>query len=343
MVVGVSMIGAGYWGRNLLRNLQAADEVSLLSLCDTDEGKARRLLGEYSTVPVCGSIDAVLEDSRVDAVVIATPVATHCDLALAAIEAGKHVLVEKPLAASASDGAKMVQAAKDNGVVLMVDHTFCYAPAVRRLAAMVRGGELGEIQYIDSVRTNLGIVQPDVDVLWDLGPHDLSILEAVLPPDVRPAAVSAVVSTPSHLGRPASVHMSVRLSNGAIAHAYESWLSPVKSRRMVIGGSRRIAVWNDVDPVQPLVVYDRGVDPAGPDTGAPASYRSGDAVSLALPGDEPLHTMIGEFVDAIAHGCNPRTDGEAGLRVLRQLEAASVSHASDGGFVTLAAGEGDQW
>ncbi len=337
------MIGAGYWGRNLLRNLQASAEVAVQSVCDTEPANARRLLGEYSTVPVCASVDDVLTDDSVDAVVIATPVATHCDLALAAIESGKHVLVEKPLAASTGDGRKMVQAAADNGVVLMVDHTFCYTSAIRVLSELVRSGELGDLQYIESTRVNLGIVQPDVDVMWDLGPHDLSILEAILPEGVTPVEVAAHTSTPQYLDRPATAHLSVRLSNGALAHAHESWLSPVKMRTVVVGGSRRTAVWNELDPVQPLVVYDRGVDPAPTGGGARLRYRKGDAVSPALAETEALEAMIAEFIAAITAGRPPLTDGHAGLRVVEQLEAAAASHAAGGGFVPVTGGEGVQW
>lgn len=331
----MAVLGAGYWGRNLVRNVQATPGLSLRSVCDVDTARARAVLGEDSTVPVCAGPEQVLADPAVQAVAIATPVATHCELALAALEAGKHVLVEKPLAGSYADGLKMAQAAQYHGAVLMVDHTFCYTPAVAHLAGLVRRGELGEIHYIDSVRINLGLVQPDVDVLWDLAPHDLSIMDTILPQDVTPTAVAAHVSGPTHQQRPCMAYLSVALSNGALAHAHESWLAPRKVRTLVVGGSRRTAVWNDLDPIAPLVLYDRGIDwhDAAPDS--PVSYRTGDMVAPALPAQEPLGAVMTEFAAAITEHRAPRTDAWAGLRVLDQLEAASASRAQDGRFVPL--------
>src|SRR6266545_938344 len=200
-MVGVAVIGAGYWGPNLVRNIQATPRFELKALCDLDLDRAKAVLGRYSTVRATSSLTEVLADPEIGAVAIATPAATHLEVALAALEAGKHVLVEKPLASSYGDGLKLVTAAQERGLVLMLDHTFCYTPVVRRLRELVRGGDLGELQYVDSVRINLGIVQPDIDVLWDLAPHDLSILDSILPDDVTPVAVAAHGSDPADLGR----------------------------------------------------------------------------------------------------------------------------------------------
>src|SRR5215211_4299745 len=245
-MVGVAVIGAGYWGPNLVRNIQATPQLRLASLCDLDLDRARAVLGRYSTVRATSSLEQTLADPEVDAVAIATPAGTHLEVALAALEAGKHVLVEKPLASSYADGVKLVEAAQERRLVLMLDHTFCYTPVVRRLRELVRGGQLGELQYIDSVRINLGLVQPDIDVLWDLAPHDLSILDSILPQGVVPVAVAAHGSDPANLGRACVAYLSVQLSNGAIAHAHLNWLSPTKIRTMIVGGSQRTAVWNDL-------------------------------------------------------------------------------------------------
>jgi predicted dehydrogenase len=337
-MVGVAVIGAGYWGPNLVRNVQATPEFTLTTLCDLDIDRAKAVLGRYSTVRATSSLAEVLKDPEVGAVAIATPAGTHLEVALAALEAGKHVLVEKPLAASMSDGAKLVDAAEERGLVLMLDHTFCYTPVVRRLRELVRGGDLGDLQYVDSVRINLGLVQPDIDVLWDLAPHDLSILDSILPDDVTPVAVAAHGSDPMRIGRACVAYLSIQLSNGAIAHAHVNWLSPTKIRTMIVGGSQRTAVWNDLDPTQPLAVYDRGVDLPEGDMARRVSYRIGDMVAPALPTGEALRGVMAEFAASILESRAPLTDGRAGLRVLAQLEAASASLAAGGTFVPVANG-----
>ncbi|HEU5471774.1 MAG TPA: Gfo/Idh/MocA family oxidoreductase [Actinophytocola sp.] len=339
-MVGVAVIGAGYWGPNLVRNIQATPQFDLRALCDLDLNRAKAVLGRYSTVRATDSLAEVLADQDVHAVAIATPAGTHLEIALAAIEAGKHVLVEKPLASSYADGVKLVTAADERGRVLMLDHTYCYTPVVRRLRELVRAGELGDLQYVDSVRINLGLVQPDIDVLWDLAPHDLSILDSILPPGVHPVAVAAHGSDPANLGRACVAYLSVQLSNGAIAHAHVNWLSPTKIRTMIVGGSQRTAVWNDLDPGAPLAVYDRGVD--WPDSAEQrrVSYRIGDMVAPALPAGEALRAVMAEFAASIIEQRAPLTDGRSGLRVLAQLEAASTSLAEGGTFVPVVNGKG---
>lgn len=333
-MVGVAVVGAGYWGPNLVRNVQATPEFRLVTLCDLNLERAQQVLGQYSTVRASSSLDDVLADPEVEAIAVATPAATHLPVALAAIEAGKHVLVEKPLASSYSDGLKLIEAAEQRGLTLMLDHTFVYTPVVQHLRKLVRGGEIGELQYVDSVRINLGLVQPDIDVLWDLAPHDLSILDAILPDGVHPVAVAAHGSDPAHLGRACVAYLSVQLSNGAIAHAHVNWLSPTKIRTMIVGGASKTAVWNDLDPTQPLAIYDRGVDwPTDHDRRV--SYRIGDAVAPALKGGEALRAVMAEFAAAIIEKRAPLTDGRSGLRVLAQLEAASQSLVQGGTFVPV--------
>jgi predicted dehydrogenase len=339
-MVGVSVIGAGYWGPNLVRNVQATPQFELMSLCDLDLDRAKAVLGRYSTVRATSSLAEVLADPEVEAVAIATPAATHLEVALAAIEAGKHVLVEKPLASSYTDGLKLVTAAEERGRILMLDHTFCYTPVVRRLRELVHSGELGDLQYVDSVRINLGLVQPDIDVLWDLAPHDLSILDSILPAGVTPVAVAAHGSDPANLGRACVAYLSVQLSNGAIAHAHVNWLSPTKIRTMIVGGSQRTAVWNDLEPSQPLAIYDRGVDWPDRAEQRRVSYRIGDMVAPALPSGEALRGVMAEFAASIIENRPPLTDGRSGLRVLAQLEAASASLAEGGTFVPVADGKG---
>ena len=335
--IGLAVIGAGYWGPNLVRTAIATPALQLEWLCDLDEKRAQAVLGRYTTVKATESYDRVLADPAVAAVAIATPVATHFDLVRAALEAGKHVLVEKPLTSSVAEGAKLAALAERSGLVLMCDHTYCYTPAVRRIREFIRAGEIGEVQFVDSVRINLGLVRSDVDVLWDLAPHDLSILDFVLPEDVRPVAVAAHTGDPIGTGRACLGYLSVWLSTGALAHMHVNWLSPTKIRTTVIGGSRRTIVWDDMNPAARLMVHDRGVDRIPGDSLTPddrrqalISYRIGDMLVPALPEREALGAVLSEFASAIAEHRPALTDARAGLRVLELLEAASRSAENDG-------------
>jgi predicted dehydrogenase len=343
--IGMAVVGAGYWGPNLIRNAQASPHLELVQVCDVDAERARQVVGGYSSVAVTTQLEDVLSDPRVEAVAVATPASTHVDIATAAMEAGKHVLVEKPLAPSYAEAQQLVRLADDRGVVLMCDHTFCYTPVVQKIRELVRGGVLGDIHFFDSVRINLGLVQRDIDVLWDLAPHDLSILDYVLPDGCRPQAVAAHGADPIGAGRACVAYLSLQLPGGAIAHAHVNWLSPTKIRTTIIGGSKRTLVWDDLNPGQRLSVYDRGVDLGDPvDLGADlrrqamVSYRSGDMVAPALAEREALQGVMEEFADSIRQGRPPATDGHSGLRVLDVLEAASQSMDFRGAVVPLRSG-----
>jgi predicted dehydrogenase len=336
----MAVVGAGYWGPNLVRNVQAYSGARLRWVCDLDRDRAARVVGPYSTVAVTDTLDDVLDDRSVEAVMIATPARTHLELALACLDAGKHVLIEKPLASSLAEGQKLVAAGEERGLVVMCDHTYCYTPAVRRIRELVRGGQLGDVQYVDSVRINLGLVQPDVDVFWDLAPHDLSILDFVLPDDCRPQAVAAQGADPIGAGKACVGYLSLPLPAGAIAHAHVNWLSPTKIRTTIIGGSRRTLVWDDLHPSQRLSVYDRGVDLTAVD-GAEVrrevlvAYRTGEMVAPALAEGEALQGVVREFAAAIREHRAPLTDGHAGLRVLEVLEASARSLDAGGAMVDL--------
>ncbi|BCB82012.1 Gfo/Idh/MocA family oxidoreductase [Phytohabitans flavus] len=338
--IGVAVIGAGYWGPNLVRNFQSSSAFRLRWLCDLDVDRAKRVLGGYSTVQTTAELDEVLADDQVQAVAIATPAGTHLPVSLAALRAGKHVLVEKPLAASRAEGRQLVEEADKRGLTLMCDHTYCYTPAVLRIRELLHAGELGDVHFFDSVRINLGLVQRDIDVLWDLAPHDLSILDFVLPPGVRPVAVAAHGADGIGAGRACVAYLTLQLSTGAIAHIHVNWLSPVKVRTTIVGGSKRTLVWDDLNPSQRLSIFDRGVDVAAPDEIGDElrrdmliSYRSGDMVAPALTEREALRTMVEEYARAIRTGTPALTDGRAGLRVLGILEAASRSLANGGTMV----------
>ncbi|MFC9812662.1 Gfo/Idh/MocA family protein [Streptomyces virginiae] len=343
--LGIAVVGAGYWGPNLVRNFQSSPLYRLRYLCDLDLDRARQVLGRYSTVQPTSDYAAVLADPSVQAVAVATPAGTHLDVALAALRAGKHVLVEKPLAATYEDGMRLVAEAEKRGLTLMCDHTYCYTPAVRRIREMVRSGELGEIHFVDSVRINLGLVQKDVDVLWDLAPHDLSVLDFILPDHVQPVAVAATGADPIGAGQSCVAYLTLQLNTGAIAHVHVNWLSPTKVRTTMVGGSKRTLVWDDLNPTQRVSVFDRGVELSTPqEIGADerrdmlVSYRSGDMVAPAIGEKEALRSMVEEFADAIRTGRPPLTDGRAGLKVLDILEAASRSLEFRGAVVGLRTG-----
>jgi predicted dehydrogenase len=340
--IGLAIVGAGYWGPNLVRTASANPGLKLEWLCDLDLARAEKVLGFYSPVRATTSYQDVLDDPAVSAVAIATPAASHFELVQAALEAGKHVLVEKPLTASAAEGEKLEELARRSGRVLMCDHTYCYTPAVQRIRELVRGGQIGDVQFVDSVRINLGLVQPDVDVLWDLAPHDLSILDFVLPPEIKPVAIAAHAGDPIGAGRACLAYVSIWLSNGALAHVHVNWLSPTKIRTTVIGGSQRTIVWDDINAAARLSVHDRGVDklPArsmeqSERRQALIAYRTGDTLVPALPEREALAAVMSEFAAAINEGRPALTDGSAGVRVLRLLEAASLSAESNGARIPL--------
>lgn len=340
--LGIAVVGAGYWGPNLIRNAQACPDLVLRHVCDLDDSRARRVVGSYSTVNVTTRLEDVLSDSGVDAVAIATPASTHVAVARAALEAGKHVLIEKPIAPTYDEAADLVRLADERGLVLMCDHTFCYTPVVQKIRELVHTGVLGDIQFFDSVRINLGLVQRDIDVLWDLAPHDLSILDYVLPDGCRPRAVAAHGADPIGAGRACVAYLTLQLPGGAIAHAHVNWLSPTKIRTTIIGGSKRTLVWDDLNPTQRLAVYDRGIDMSdaselGSDQlrEAKVSYRSGDMVAPALVEREALQGVMGELASSIRSGRRPVTDGRSGLRVLDVLEAASQSMEFRGAVVPL--------
>lgn len=340
MTVRVGVIGAGYWGPKLVRNFDASSQWELAAVCDLDGARARAVVGSRTDVEVITSVDDLLARD-IDAVAIATPARTHAPLAIRALEAGKHVLVEKPLADDLVAARAMVAVARERGLVLMCDHTYCYTPAVQRIAEIVADGTLGDLLFVDSVRINLGLVQPDVDVFWDLAPHDLSILDHILPGGLTPVAVAAHGADPLGAGRACVGYLVMPLPGGAIAHVHVNWLSPTKIRQMVVAGTKRTLVWDDLNPQQRLSIYDRGVDltsqsPAGVDrTAATVSYRLGDMHAPSLPEREALSAMVEEFAAAIAEGRPARTPGEAGVRVLSVLDTASRSLAAYGATIPL--------
>ncbi|MFI8592059.1 Gfo/Idh/MocA family protein [Dietzia maris] len=331
----IAVIGAGYWGPNLARNFAQSPDWDLAAVCDLDVERARAVADRVGA-PFTSSLDEVLDDPTIHAIAIATPARAHGEIATAALGKGKHVVVEKPLADSRGIGVEMCDAAERNGLVLMADHTYCYTPAVLKIRELIELGEIGEILYIDSVRINLGLIQPDVDVLWDLAPHDLSILDFILPDGLDMSEVCAVGSDPLNTGKACVGYLTLPLGSGGIAHVHVNWLSPTKIRRMVIAGSLRTIVWDDLNPQQRISIYDRGIDldtqsrTEANVTPATVSYRLGSMWAPALAEQEALANMATEFASAIRGRRAARTSGGSGLRVLSVLEAAAQSLARGG-------------
>jgi predicted dehydrogenase len=336
---GIAVVGAGYWGPNLVRNFAAADGCDVRWVCDLDHDRAARLADRFGVEKVTSDLGDILADPGVHGVAIATPARTHAGIASACIDAGKDVLIEKPLADTLAAGEAIVEKAEDAGVVLMTDHTFCYTSSVRHIRDLISDGGLGAFRYYDSVRINLGLVQADVDVIWDLAPHDLSILDFILPDDVTPVSVAAQGSDPLGVGHACIAYVTIEMSDGSIAHMHLNWLSPVKVRSVMIGGSDRMLVWDDIKPTQRLSIYDAGArvgDLSEPmRREALVSYRIGDMVAPALREIEALGLVATEFLTAIETRDAPETDGRSGLRVLRLLDAASRSLEAGGRPIKL--------
>jgi predicted dehydrogenase len=335
-MIRIGVIGYGYWGPNLVRNFMAAPGSAVTRVCDLRKERLSTLGKLYPGLKTCSDSSALINDPQIDAVVIATPVTSHFELALAALKAGKHVLVEKPLAARADQARKLVDEAAARNLVLLVDHTFVYTDAVRKIRELISSGQLGEIYYYDAVRVNLGLFQHDVSVIWDLAIHDLSIIDHVLPS--KPLAVSATGI--SHVpGQPENVaYITLFFASAQIAHVHVNWLTPVKVRHTLIGGSEKMILYDDLEPSEKLKVYDKGINI----THEPedvykmlVSYRLGDMWAPQLNNTEALQTEANHFIDCIDHNQQPETDGPAGLRMVKLIEAAETSLRDRGRLIEL--------
>jgi predicted dehydrogenase len=337
-MIGIGVIGYGYWGPNLVRNFMEAAGSTVVSVSDLREERLARAQSRYPSIKITKNPRDLFLDPSIGAIAIATPVSSHFELAREALKAGKHVLVEKPLASNSEHALRLIEEAAKRKLVLMVDHTFVYTGAVRKIREMVTTGALGDIYYYDSVRVNLGLFQHDVNVIWDLAVHDLSIMDYIL--STKPVAVSATGI--SHIsGQPENVaYITLFFANNQIAHIHVNWLAPVKVRRTLIGGSEKMIVYDDLEPSEKIKVYDKGV------TLAPrreevyellVSYRSGDMWAPKLDQTEGLKTEANHFIDCIENNYCPETDGAAGLRIVRLLEAAEKSVAARGRLVELPA------
>jgi predicted dehydrogenase len=336
--LGVAVIGYGYWGPNLVRNFSEAGGARVRMVSDLRPERLALVKTRYPDVEVTTDHLRAMDDPAVQAVAIATPVSTHYELVLKAMERGKHVMVAKPLADTSERAWRLVEEAARRRVVLHVDHTFLYTGAVRRIRELVRAGELGAVHYYDAVRVNLGLFQHDVNVIWDLAVHDLSILDFVLP--MRPRAVSAIGT--SHVpGEPEDIaYVTLFYEDNFIAHAHVSWLAPVKVRRTLIGGSRRMVVYDDLAPDEKVKVYDSGIEVRPGSTDAYRmliDYRVGDMWAPKVSRTEALHVEVEEFLRCVRAGTQPESGGEMGARLVTLLEAATRSMSRRGEIVELPA------
>jgi predicted dehydrogenase len=330
----VAVVGLGYWGPNLVRVLHEREDVGVRWICDLDGARASRLARRYPGIVPTRELDEVLADPRVDGVLIATPVPTHYELASRCLLAGKHTFVEKPLAPSAEQAGQLIELAAERELVLSCGHTFLYSPPVRHVRELIESGHLGELYFVSSSRVNLGLHQRDVSVIWDLGPHDFSILLYWL--GEFPQAVRAIGRDSIVPGVPDVAFVTLQFSSGLIANVELSWLAPSKLRRTVVVGSRRMVVYEDGAP-EPIKIYDRGVDYKDPETFGEwhLSYRTGNIVSPRLSNDEPLSLQIGDFVHAISAGEASNGDLALARDVVRLVEAADASLQQGGVNVEL--------
>ena len=335
-MIKVGVIGYGYWGPNLVRNFVAAPGSTVTRVCDKRGERLGTLQRLYPAIKTCNQSSELVNDRQIDAVVIATPVSSHFELAMAALKAGKHVLVEKPLAANSDQARRLIDEASARKLVLLVDHTFVYTDAVRKIHELIALGQLGDIYYYDAVRVNLGLFQHDVNVVWDLAIHDLSIMDFVLPH--KPVAISATGI--SHIpGQPENVaYITLFFSGAQIAHVHVNWLTPVKVRHTLIGGSEKMILYDDLEPSEKVKIYDKGirVTPEPEDVYKMlVSYRLGDMWAPRLDNTEALQTEALHFIDCVENGRQPDTDGQAGLRLVRMIEAAESSLHDRGRLIEL--------
>jgi len=335
-MIKIGVIGYGYWGPNLVRNFMEASGSTVVSVCDLRSERLTQLQTRYPTITTGRNSQALFEDPEIDAIVIATPVSSHFELALAALEANKHVLVEKPLAANSEQGLRLIEEAARRRKVLMVDHTFVYTSAVRKIRELITSNALGEIYYYDAVRVNLGLFQHDVNVIWDLAIHDLSIMDFVLPQKATAVSATGISHIP---GQPENVaYITLFFDNPQIAHVHVNWLTPVKVRHTLIGGSEKMILYDDLEPSEKVKVYDKGIVVSqSPEAVYEmlVSYRSGDMWAPRLDTTEALQTEALHFIDCVENNKTPETDGPAGLRLVRIVEAAEKSLRARGQLVEI--------
>lgn len=334
--IKVGVIGCGYWGPNLVRNFAKVAGFDMVAVADLRQERLDLIKRQYPHLKTTKHYRDILADPDIDAVAVVTPISTHYKIAKEALLAGKHVLIEKPMAQTVTEALELIELAEQENLVLMVDHTFIYTGAIRKIKEIIESGELGEILYFDSIRINLGLFQHDVDVLWDLGPHDFSIMDFLL--DKEPLSISAIGVAPIAYNNLVSIaYITINFGDDTIAHFNLSWLSPVKIRRTLIGGSRKMLVYDHLKHDEQVKVYDKGVEIRTKDAiyETLVQYRTGDMYAPKIDQTEALEVECKHFWDCIVNRKKPITDGWAGLRVVKMLQAAQKSMANKGEVIPL--------
>jgi len=333
-IVSMGVIGYGYWGPQIVRNFTASDRCQVTAVCDKNPDALRRAKQLYPNLEATTHFTEILASAVIDAVAIVTPVWTHFDLAKAALQNGKHVFVEKPFTSTSAQAEELIELAEKKNLRIMVDHTFLFTGAVKKIRQLINEGALGDLYYYDSTRVNLGLFQHDVNVVWDLAPHDLSIMDYLI--DEEPEAI--VATGEKHLNCLEDVaYITVYFRGSTIAHINVNWLSPVKVRTTLIGGEKKMLVWNDLEADEKVKIYDKGVNVRNGESVYQLliSYRSGDMWSPKVEQTEALKAESAYFIDCIQKGERPFNDGVAGLRVVKMLEAADESLKARGKMVRL--------
>ncbi len=333
-VVRIGVVGYGYWGPNIVRNFLRQESARVVSVCDKSVSSLERLRSDHPAIPATTNYRAMLADDAIDAIAVVTPVWTHFEIAKAALENGKHIFVEKPFTSTVEQGEYLIELAERKNLKIMVDHTFLFTGAVQRIRQLVDEGTLGHLYYYDSTRVNLGLFQHDVNVIWDLAPHDLSIMDYII--GKQPEAL--VATGECHLNGHADVaYLTVYYPDNLIGHISVNWLSPVKVRTTLLGGEKKMLVWNDLEADEKLKIYDRGIQVSGGEAVYQqlVKYRTGDMWSPNVEQVEALKLEASYFVECIRGDKRPFNDGMAGLRVVRMLESADRSLREKGRVVTL--------
>jgi len=328
-MINVGIIGYGYWGPNVARNFNVCEGAKLVSICDLNEKRLNFAKSNYPFIKAYLDPNELISSGDIDAVAVVTPVFTHFELAKLALENGKHIFIEKPFTSTVAQGAELIEIAEKKNLKIMVDHTFLFTGAVRKMREIIDSGELGDLFFYDSVRVNLGLFQHDINVVWDLAPHDFSIMNYLI--DEEPKAITALGS--EHFGRKLEdiAYIAVHFGNSFIAHFHCNWLSPVKVRRTLVSGDKKMLIWDDLSSDEKVKIYDKGVEIKNTNGihKLLVNYRSGDVHIPKVNNTEALKLEADYFVECIERNQKPFNDGEAGLMVVRMLEAADKSMKND--------------
>ncbi|MFC2088441.1 Gfo/Idh/MocA family protein [Calditrichota bacterium] len=325
-MINVGVIGVGYWGPNIIRNFVSNDKTKLEICCDLKQDRLNNILRIYPGIKTTTNCNEIMNNPEIDLVAVCTPVFSHYEIAKKVLEAGKHVLIEKPMTSTSAQAEELIELAAKKGLQIIIDHTFVYTGAVKKIKEIIQNGELGELYYFDSVRVNLGLFQHDVNVLWDLAPHDISIMHYLL--EKKPESVVATGADHTGSGLEDVAYLTVYYPNNLIAHIHTNWLSPVKIRETLITGSKKMIVWDDNTPSEKVRIYDKGIDvveSADQIYNMLIQYRTGDMFCPKIDTSEALGTEINHIVECIEQNKPALTDGKAGLMVVKILEAAQES------------------